>query len=69
MESMKIKITQALAHAIIDMDNHGYSEGLGPNTKESTIAWKSLLKAAEDSTGRESDETRKEKIIIDSIIN
>ena len=59
---MKIELTKALAHAIIDMDDHGYSEGLGPGTRESIDAWKLLLKTAEDLTGRDADETRGRKL-------
>ena len=36
-----------LAEAIIDMDNHGFSEGLGPDTDEQAAAWYKIVDAAE----------------------
>lgn len=44
------------AHAIIDMDNHGFSEGLGPS-EENDEAWEELVRVAEEKTGRQSDLT------------
>ena len=36
-------IDQELAQAIIDMENHGYSEGLGPKSKEGFKEWNKLV--------------------------
>jgi len=51
-------LTDNLAHAIIDMDNHGWSESLGPDTPERMEEWTALLRAAEGKTGLLADETR-----------
>jgi hypothetical protein len=40
------------AHAILDMDDHGYSESLGPHQDESRAAWTKLVAQAEEITGR-----------------
>ena len=48
-------LTEDLANAIIDMDNHGSSEGLGPITDASYDAWKIIVKSAEEKTGRKAD--------------
>lgn len=54
---MKIELTKSLAHAVIDMENVGYSEGLGPEERTSFEAWKLLVKTAEDFVGRKADST------------
>lgn len=37
--ALKELMTNTLGNAIIDMDNHGYSESLGPDTPERMEAW------------------------------
>ena len=44
-----------LAHAIIDMDDHGTSESLGPSTMPRADAWEALVLKAEAATGRKSN--------------
>ncbi len=50
-----LNITFQQASAIIDMENNGYSEGLGPETKEACTGWGELLTQAEAITGRTAD--------------
>jgi len=50
-----LKLTLHQANAIIDMDNHSYSESLGPETNETLAGWSELLKQAEAITGRKAD--------------
>ena len=50
----KIEVSPALAHAIIDMDDIGFSEGLGPRINERAEAWYQLVAAAEKIAKRES---------------
>lgn len=40
------------AHAILDMDDHGYSESLGPHGEKAADAWFQLVAQAEELTGR-----------------
>ena len=39
-------MTATLANAIVDMDNHGYSESLGPESHESYVEWYRLVVVA-----------------------
>ncbi len=55
---LNLLLTEDLANAIIDMDNHGYSEGLGPDTPERMEAWQKIVAVAEEQTGLLSDEHR-----------
>lgn len=48
----KYAMTLHQANAIIDMDNHGYSNGLCSATEEDWWGWNELLKLAELVTGR-----------------
>ena len=43
----KVEMSTALANAICDMEDVGFSEGLGPETPECTVAWNELVSAAE----------------------
>ena len=52
-----IKLTKPLAEAILDMDDHGFSESLGPYTEEASNAWWKVVAAAEKRIGRESNST------------
>jgi hypothetical protein len=52
------KLTNALANAIIDMEDHGYSECLGPNTERASEAWNALVLEAEEVADRKTDEHR-----------
>lgn len=45
-------LSEDLAHAIIDMDDIGFSEGLGPNGVARTKVWGALVAKAEDVAGR-----------------
>jgi hypothetical protein len=45
-------LTLSQANAIIDMEDIGYSEGLGPETSLSNEAWDEMLLWAEAATGR-----------------
>lgn len=54
---MKIELTEPLAHAIIDMDDISFSEGLGPKNKVSIGAWITLLRMAENLIGRKAVST------------
>lgn len=54
----KVEISPTLAHAILDMDDHGYSEGLGPENNGGMEAWRELVSKAEQITGRKSLDTR-----------
>jgi hypothetical protein len=49
------------AHAILDMDDHGYSESLGPHKDETKDAWAGLVTQAEKLTGRWACNTPLEK--------
>jgi hypothetical protein len=51
----KYAMTHPQAMAIIDMDNRGYSEGLGPKTEEGSQGWGQLLELAEVITDRKAD--------------
>ncbi len=51
-------LTEDLAHAIVDMDDHGFSEGLGPETLKGAAAWEALVVAAELIADRKADATR-----------
>lgn len=51
----ELKLTLHQADAIIDMNNHGYSEGLGPKNEEACEGWGELLKLAETVTSRTAD--------------
>ncbi len=55
MKKPGFELTFDQANAIIDMDDHGYSEGLGPRTGKSLRAWDGLLTQAETITGRKAD--------------
>ncbi len=48
-------LTIEQANGIIDMENHGYSEGLGPLTEGNLKGWSELLEKAETITGRKAD--------------
>jgi hypothetical protein len=50
-----IPLPAALANAIIDMDNHGYSESLGPDTERAADAWDELVREAEEVVDRKAD--------------
>lgn len=50
-----VEVTKDLANAIIDMDNHGYSEGLGPETEKGFDAWDKLVMMAEYISDRKPD--------------
>ncbi len=41
---MQITIDKTLASAIIDMDNIGYSEGLGPESEDRSEKWSELVR-------------------------
>ena len=41
-----------LFEAILDMEDHGFGEGLGPETHARAEAWKDLVEVAEKHTGR-----------------
>jgi hypothetical protein len=45
-------LTLSQANAIIDMEDNGYSEGLGPETSSSDEAWDEMVVRAEAATGR-----------------
>jgi hypothetical protein len=45
-------LTLSQANAIIDMEDHGYSEGLGPETETADAAWDEMVVWAEAATGR-----------------
>jgi hypothetical protein len=47
-------MTGSMANAIIDMDNIGWSEGLGPETDARADAWDVLVNSAEEVTGKQS---------------
>lgn len=51
----ELKLTLHQANAIIDMDNHGYSEGFGPKDERACEGWGELLELAELITGRTAD--------------
>ncbi len=55
---MKVELTVDLAKAIIEMDDIGFSEGLGPKSDVEYEAWRSLLEAAENVSGCEACSTR-----------
>ncbi|MHC4300932.1 MAG: hypothetical protein ACYS7Y_26965 [Planctomycetota bacterium] len=46
-----------LAQAVLDMDDIGWSEGLGPTGDFRQEAWDRLVKAAEVQSGRKADRT------------
>lgn len=48
----ELRLTLHQANAIIDMDNHGYSESLGPEDEGACEGWGELLELAETVTGR-----------------
>lgn len=49
---MVTQLTTHEAHAIIDVADIAYSEGLGPDTEERVSAWSALITLAESITGR-----------------
>ncbi len=51
-------LTEALARAVVDMDDIAFSEGLGPTTVRSSTAWIALLDVAEEVADKEADSTR-----------
>jgi hypothetical protein len=52
-----VLLTNALANAIIDMDDHGYSECLGPETERASDAWNALVMEAEEVADRKAVQT------------
>ena len=57
MEDQIVILTKDLADAICDMDDIGFSEGLGPEKTESSAEWDKLVAAAEKRTLRSCDRT------------
>ena len=47
-----------LAHAVLNMDDHGHSESLGPSTVARSEAWNDLVLKAEKAADRQTDEHR-----------
>jgi len=56
--ALNLLLSDDLANAIIDMDNHGWSEVLGPDTPERMAEWTALLRTAEAKAGLLADETK-----------
>ncbi len=52
INSFDFTLTLQQAMAVIDMDDIGFDEGLGPETKEACDGWGELLTQAEAITGR-----------------
>ncbi len=51
----ELKLTLHQANALIDMENHGYSENLGPDDEGACEGWGELIALAETVTGRRAD--------------
>ena len=47
MDEPSVVMTPDIAHAVLDMADHGFSKGLGPETEEATEAWTHLVSLAE----------------------
>jgi len=47
MDEPSVVMTPDIAHAVLDMADHGFDEGLGPETKEAMEAWAHLVSLAE----------------------
>ncbi len=58
---MKIELTSDLAKAVIEMDNIGFSEGLGLREDDTYEAWYHLLQLAENEIGQKAFSTRWEE--------
>ena len=47
MDEPSVVLTKDLAHAVLDMEDIGFGEGLGPETEEATRAWIHLISLSE----------------------
>ena len=55
-----IELSHSLAHAIIDMDDIGFGEGMGPSGPERVKAWLELVSECESLVDRVAFSTRKQ---------